>query len=122
MFKVVSLFLLKGVSLCEEYNIDAESFIEQWMAFSLNHLNGASPDLDNLDIFGRRELSKRAANRLNDPVVAGASLTVYGAPVSVQYPFKNPRVILIMFHSCFLNNICGCFVICIIHWKSDLAS
>ncbi|KAH9636662.1 hypothetical protein HF086_003480 [Spodoptera exigua] len=84
----------KCVSLCDEYNIDAESFIEQWMAFSLNHLNGSSPNLDNLDTFVRKEFSKRAANRSNatskenGQVGTGSSLTVYGAPASVQYPFK----------------------------------
>ncbi|PZC75490.1 hypothetical protein B5X24_HaOG206031 [Helicoverpa armigera] len=80
----------KCVSLCEELNIDAESFIEQWMAFSLNHLNGAAPNLDNLDIFVRKEFSKRSANRFNatakenGQVGTGTSLTVYGAPASVQ--------------------------------------
>ncbi|CAH0690090.1 unnamed protein product [Spodoptera exigua] len=80
----------KCVSLCDEYNIDAESFIEQWMAFSLNHLNGSSPNLDNLDTFVRKEFSKRAANRSNatskenGQVGTGSSLTVYGAPASVQ--------------------------------------
>ncbi|KAJ8713937.1 hypothetical protein PYW08_007557 [Mythimna loreyi] len=79
----------KCVSLCEEYNIDAESFIEQWMAFSLNHLNGASPNLDNLDTFVRKEFSKRANRsnataKENGQVGTGTSLTVYGAPASVQ--------------------------------------
>ncbi|XP_075982564.1 DNA polymerase alpha subunit B [Anticarsia gemmatalis] len=80
----------KCVSLCEEYNIDAESFIEQWMAFSLNNLNGSAPNLDNLDTFVRKEFSKRAANRSNAPAKengqagTGTSLTVYGAPASLQ--------------------------------------
>lgn len=87
-------FFLRGVSLCEEYNVDAESFIEQWMAFSLNNLNGASPTLENLDGLARKEFSKRAANRVCAPakenpraVGTGAGLTVYGAPVAPQYPF-----------------------------------
>lgn len=70
------------------------------MAFSLNHLNGASPNLENLDTFVRKEFSKRAANRSNatakenGQVGTGTSLTVYGAPASVQYPFyaHDPRV------------------------------
>ncbi|CAB3248945.1 unnamed protein product [Arctia plantaginis] len=80
----------KCVSLCEEYNIDAESFIEQWMAFTLNNLNGSAPNLDNLDTFARKEFSKPAAILSNVPckengqVGAGRSLTVYGAPASVQ--------------------------------------
>lgn len=107
-FKVVSLLnllLFKGVSLCDEYSIDAESLTEQWMAFSLNHLNGAAPTLENLDVFARKEFSKRPANYLNAPSKeaarssTGSSLMVYGAPVPAQYPFIR------MFHvfHCFLT-------------------
>ncbi|KAJ0173714.1 hypothetical protein K1T71_010863 [Dendrolimus kikuchii] len=80
--------LKKCVILCEEYDVDAESFTEQWMAFSLNHLNGASPNLENLDLFVRKEFSKRAANRCNAHsnetarAATGTNLTVYGAPAS----------------------------------------
>lgn len=72
------------------------------MAFSLNNLNGSSPNLDNLDVFVRKEFSKRSANRPNATAtengqsVTGSGLTVYGAgaPVSNQYPFNAhaPRV------------------------------
>lgn len=106
-FKVVWLFnllLFEGVSLCVEYAVDAESLTEQWMAFSLNHLNGAAPTMENLDMFARKEFSKRAANYLNTPAKeaarssTGSSLTVYGTPISAQYPFIR------MFHVfyCFL--------------------
>ncbi|CAG4931941.1 unnamed protein product [Parnassius apollo] len=80
--------LSKCVSLCEEYNVDAETFIEQWMAFSLTHLNGSSPTLENLDLLEKKEFSKRAASRLNAPTNeaanTGTSLTVYGTQVSSQ--------------------------------------
>ncbi|XP_026734984.1 DNA polymerase alpha subunit B isoform X1 [Trichoplusia ni] len=85
----------KCVSLCEEYNIDAESFIEQWMAFSLNNLNGSSPNLDNLDVFVRKEFSKRSANRPNATAtengqsVTGSGLTVYGAGAAVSNQSEN---------------------------------
>ncbi|XP_028038639.1 DNA polymerase alpha subunit B isoform X1 [Bombyx mandarina] len=72
----------KGVNLCEENNIDAETFIEQWMAFSLNYVNGASPNLENLDLFVRKEFSKRRTNasaKETTRPAAGKSLTVYGA-------------------------------------------
>lgn len=116
MFKVVPLFtsFFKGVSLCEEYKIDAESFIEQWMAFTLNNLNGSAPNLDNLDTFARKEFSKPAATLSNAPskdngqVGAGRSLAVYGTPVSVQYPFKAhaPRVLyLLLYFSKVLSNL-----------------
>ncbi|XP_030035183.2 DNA polymerase alpha subunit B [Manduca sexta] len=82
--------LTKCVSLCAEYDVDAESFTEQWMAFSLNHLNGASPDLENLDLFARKEFSKRSSSRSNASAkdtaraVTGTNLTVYGTPSSNQ--------------------------------------
>ncbi|XP_049877465.1 DNA polymerase alpha subunit B [Pectinophora gossypiella] len=82
--------LARSVSLCEEYDIDAETFTEQWMAFSLTHLNGAAPTVENLDLLARKEFSKRAASRLNAPAKdaarssTGSSLKVYGAPVSAQ--------------------------------------
>lgn len=87
------------MSLCTEYNVDAESFIEQWMAFSLTVLNGASPTLENLELLAKREFSKRSASRPNalpDEVTnssTGTSLTVYGAHAAIPYPFKTyPRV------------------------------
>lgn len=89
--------------MCEEYQVDPESFTEQWMAFSLNHLNGASPSVENLDVFARKEFSNRAANRHHAPasetkrIVAGAGLTVYGAPAKVKYPFLHKSHVLALF-------------------------
>ncbi|CAG9789223.1 unnamed protein product [Diatraea saccharalis] len=80
----------KCVSLCEEYDVDAESFIEQWMAYSLNHMNGASPTIENLETLARKEFSKRSANRTNPPAKealhssTGTGLTVYETTVSSQ--------------------------------------
>ncbi|KAL4709834.1 hypothetical protein ACJJTC_000321 [Scirpophaga incertulas] len=61
--------IVKCASLCEEYNVDAETLIEQWMG----------------------ELTNRAASRNNALIkdasqTTGTSLTVYGhgAPVSIQ--------------------------------------
>ncbi|KPJ18114.1 DNA polymerase alpha subunit B [Papilio machaon] len=79
--------LTKCVSLCEEYNVDAETFIEQWMAFSLTHLNGCPPTLENLKLLEKKEFSKATSrpNALaNDAASTGSSLTVYGAQVSTQ--------------------------------------
>lgn len=97
---IIHSFFL-GVSLCDEYDVDAETFIEQWMAFSLNKLNGAPPTLENLEALARKEFSKRTSNRNNATAKdasqsAGTGLTVYGAPVSAQYPFYTclPRVLL----------------------------
>ncbi|XP_034834099.1 DNA polymerase alpha subunit B [Maniola hyperantus] len=78
--------LSKCVSLCAEYDVDAETFIEQWMAFSLTALNGAGPTLENLNLLEKRELSKRASRNAshNEVQTTGTSLTVYGAPTSMQ--------------------------------------
>ncbi|XP_013170919.1 PREDICTED: DNA polymerase alpha subunit B isoform X2 [Papilio xuthus] len=79
--------LTKCVSLCEEYNVDAETFIEQWMAFSLTHLNGCPPTLENLKLLEKKEFSKATSrpNALaNDAASTGSSLTVYGAQVSTH--------------------------------------
>ncbi|XP_052744171.1 DNA polymerase alpha subunit B isoform X2 [Bicyclus anynana] len=75
--------LSKCVSLCAEYDVDAETFIEQWMAFSLTALNGAGPTLENINLLEKREFSKRSATR-NTNDTTGTSLTVYGAPASIQ--------------------------------------
>ncbi|XP_041969121.1 DNA polymerase alpha subunit B isoform X2 [Aricia agestis] len=73
----------KCVNLCEEYDIDAEAFIEQWMAFSLTHLNGASPTLQNLELLAKREFSKQAARpnvAHNDKVLQSteSNIALYG--------------------------------------------
>ncbi|CAH0728425.1 unnamed protein product, partial [Brenthis ino] len=74
--------LSKCVSLCTEYSVDAETFIEQWMAFSLTTLNGAPPTLENLELLAKREFSKRSAIQpnavSNELSSTGKSLTVYG--------------------------------------------
>lgn len=47
-----------GVHLCNEYNItDPVEFVERWMAFSISHLNGADPTLDNLNDLERKEFA-----------------------------------------------------------------
>ncbi|XP_045502628.1 DNA polymerase alpha subunit B isoform X1 [Colias croceus] len=82
--------LRKCVSLCEEYNVDPETFIEQWMAFSLTNLNGAAPSIDNLNLLETREFSKNNASKIH--VLAnetarsstGASLPIYSAAASAQ--------------------------------------
>lgn len=94
--------------MCAEYDVDAETFIEQWMAFSLTALNGAEPSLENLNLLERRELSKRSESR-NGPASeapsTGKSPAVYGAPASLQYPFRSniPRVFIFIKCLKFLN-------------------
>ncbi|CAK1552252.1 unnamed protein product [Leptosia nina] len=77
--------LTKCVRLCEEYDKDAETFIEQWMAFSLTHLNGAPPTIENLSLLETREFSKNTASKsyahTNETFDSstGTSLPLYGA-------------------------------------------
>nr|XP_016943740.1 DNA polymerase alpha subunit B [Drosophila suzukii] len=52
--------LERCVELAISYNIhDATEFVEQWMAFSLSHLHGEDPALENLGDFERKVLQLR---------------------------------------------------------------
>lgn len=88
------LLFCVGANLCGEYEIDAESFVEQWMAFSLSNLNGAPPSLKDLDLLERKEFSKRAAVQPVSAAIretsqnAGRNLTIYGGLDEEQYPFR----------------------------------
>lgn len=52
-----------GLDLSITHNIDPREFVEIFVAFSVNHLNGAEPTLSSLDDFERKEL----ANYKNKP-------------------------------------------------------
>lgn len=72
--------------MCEEHDVDAERFVELWMAFSLSNLNGASPTVENLQAFERKEFSKRAGRV--PPAGEGTLIDkVHDAPRPTQYPF-----------------------------------
>lgn len=63
---IVNCFWFQGVHLCVEYSItDAVEFVERWVAFSLTHLNGADPTLDNLNELERKEFEKNSKNANN---------------------------------------------------------
>ncbi|XP_030370575.1 DNA polymerase alpha subunit B [Scaptodrosophila lebanonensis] len=75
----------KCVELALSYNIDdATEFVEQWMAFSLSHLHGDDPTIDNLGEFERKVLqlkrdkggSKKQASHKNihTPVASSRAL------------------------------------------------
>lgn len=55
----------KGLDLCTTYNVDPVEFVEQWMAFSLSHLNGAEPTLDYLNDLERKELANKKCSKTN---------------------------------------------------------
>lgn len=88
-----SAALDKCMELVISYNIeDATEFVEQWMAFSLSHLNGDDPTPENLNEFDRKVLqikrekggSKKVTQQQNNrlPIktepLETSSLTTYG--------------------------------------------
>ncbi|VVD06040.1 unnamed protein product [Leptidea sinapis] len=79
--------LRKCVTLCDTYNVDPETLVEQWMAFSLTHLNGAPPSIEYLEKLEKREFSKVISSKTHSDETyssTGASLAVYRAPDSAQ--------------------------------------
>lgn len=54
-----------AVELCITYRIDdAAEFVEQWMAFSISHLNGAEPSIEHLNEFERKVLQAKREKEL----------------------------------------------------------
>ncbi|EDW82949.1 uncharacterized protein Dwil_GK22573 [Drosophila willistoni] len=78
----------KCMELALSYNVnDATEFVEQWMAFSLSHLHGDEPTIENLGEFERKVLQlrrdkvgsrqnnqKSRSSTLSTPTVASASI------------------------------------------------
>lgn len=46
-----------GVNLCATYAVDPREFVEIFVAFSINNLNGTDPTESTLDDFERKELT-----------------------------------------------------------------
>lgn len=62
IFGFISISFL-GVELCITYNLsDAKDFVESYVAFSVNNLNGVEPTVNSLNEFERKEL---ATNQIN---------------------------------------------------------
>lgn len=77
-FKLLNLFLVYvffffiffflGLDLCNTYDIvDPKEFVEIYVAFSVNHLNGGEPSLSTLSDFERKELSSNKS-KAKEPV------------------------------------------------------
>lgn len=49
---------LPGLEICLKYNISAEDFVDQWIAFTASKLSGAAPTVDHLETMERKELQK----------------------------------------------------------------
>ncbi|GBP79987.1 DNA polymerase alpha subunit B [Eumeta japonica] len=85
-----SIVLAKCVKLCEEYNIDPETLVEQWMAYSVSNLNGAPPTEEHLNALERKEFSKRGADHVSfekTKKIEHSPPNYYKAPIDIQYPF-----------------------------------
>lgn len=53
------------MELCITYHIDdAAEFVEQWMAFSISHLHGDEPSLENLNEFERKVFQTKREKEL----------------------------------------------------------
>lgn len=63
-----SIFFFLGLDLCNTYDIvDPKEFVEIYVAFSVNHLNGGEPSLSTLSDFERKELSSNKS-KAKEPV------------------------------------------------------
>lgn len=57
----------KCAELCLQYNIpDAGEFVENWMAYTINKLNGADPTMSTLGDMARQEYDKAKENKRNN--------------------------------------------------------
>lgn len=87
-----------GLDLCTTHNItDPCEFIEQWMAFSVSHLGGAEPTLENLAELERKELTKETrtnattSHHQQHPTVAAKVLSYESATTPNRKVFGSDR-------------------------------
>lgn len=75
--------------MCVLHNVDEESFVETWMAFSITNLNGETPTIETLAQMERKEFSKSDNSSTNTRQVTNTPLAVYNkTPTSnKKYPF-----------------------------------
>ncbi|CAH0551258.1 unnamed protein product [Brassicogethes aeneus] len=50
----------KCLELCQNYNIEAENFVDEWFAYTTSNLNGALPTIEELEKMERKEFQKQA--------------------------------------------------------------
>lgn len=117
-----------GLDLCTTYNVDPVEFVEQWMAFSLSHLNGAEPTLDYLNDLERKELANKKAlksaknDRFNVQRDADIKqLRIYGSDmdrienvgdVMDSYLCNTPKVSANIFYKCLSENFMSEYLSC----------
>lgn len=66
-----------GVDLCITYSVDPREFVEIFVAFCINHLNGADPTDSTLDDFERKELANHKAKNNKTTTSARIQQTNY---------------------------------------------
>ncbi|KAH8363553.1 hypothetical protein KR084_011573 [Drosophila pseudotakahashii] len=72
------------VELAISYSVlDATEFVEQWMAFSLSHLHGEDPGLENLGDFERKVLQLRK-DKMGSQAASAPKSKSYASSSSVQ--------------------------------------
>ena len=75
-----------GIEICVLRSVDEERFVETWMAYSLTHLDGASPTVDAVSQMERKEFLKKELGTLTPSVQPTTPLVVYNKTQSTQYP------------------------------------
>lgn len=71
-----------GEAICSRYQLSEENFVEAWVAWSFNHLDGQSPTEERLTEWESKELSK---NKMYTPKV-NDKIKVYSS-TKIEYPF-----------------------------------
>lgn len=71
-----------GVDLCIDYRIDPREFVEIYMAYVLNNLNGAEPTDSTLDEFERKELASYKSKATSNVNTFHKSINEYDDNVS----------------------------------------
>lgn len=78
--------------MCNSNGLDPETFVEQWMAFSLSHHNGAAPTINLLELMERKAFSKPEVQKsfkdVKDHAYVSEALShsVYQHTNSSEYP------------------------------------
>ncbi|CAH0551259.1 unnamed protein product [Brassicogethes aeneus] len=49
----------KCLELCQNYNIEAENFVDEWFAYTTSNLNGALPTIEELEKMERKERNSK---------------------------------------------------------------
>ncbi|CAL7951211.1 unnamed protein product [Xylocopa violacea] len=66
----------KCIQLCDAHNLDEESFVELWIAYTVPHSLNIDPTIDDLIKFEKEELNKNNRNSLEDSTQTVSNLHI----------------------------------------------